>query len=190
VVAALERVLTLDPHLGDACELLARLRPQPYDVRIAQVAGALARDPSRADLGLTLAFLQARKNDFAAARATLRRTGALARDDANRFLSQHLLSRLDAFTAGTAEVKGMLLALDCRPRGVLRFVVAGGGAPLRLEAPSATGVFLYGRDGGQIERTFTCGAQGEPVTARYRPVPAPAADGADGTLMSLTFESR
>ena len=189
-VATLERVLTLDPQLADACELLARLRPQPYDVRIAQVAAALARDPARADLGLTLASLYARKNDFAAARAALLRTGALARDDVNRFLSEHLLSRLETFTAGTAEVKGMLLALDCRPRGVLRFVVAGAGAPLRLEAPSATGVFLYGRDGGQLERTFTCGAQGEPVTARYRPAPAPSPDGADGTLMSLTFESR
>ena len=189
-VAALERALTLDPQLADACELLARLRPQPYDVRIAQVSAALARDPSRADLGLTLASLYARKNDFAAARATLRRTGALARDDVNRFLSQHLLARLETFTAGTAEVKGTLLALDCRPHGVLRFVVAGGGGPLRLEAPSATGVFLYGRDGGQLERTFTCGAQGEPVTARYRPIPARAPDGADGTLMSLTFESR
>jgi tetratricopeptide (TPR) repeat protein len=189
-VAALERALTLDPQLADACDLLARLRPQPYDLRIAQVSRALARDPSRADLGLTLASLQARKNDFAAARATLRRTGALARDDANRFLSQHLLSRLEMFTAGTAEVKGTLLALDCRPRGVLRFVVGGGGASLRLEAPSATGVFLYGRDGGQVERTFTCGAQGEPVTARYRPLPAPTPDGADGTLLSLTFESR
>jgi tetratricopeptide (TPR) repeat protein len=190
VVAALERVLTLDPQLADACELLARLRPQPYDLRIAQVSAALDRDPSRADLGLTLASLQARKNDFAAARATLRRTGALARDEANRFLSQHLLAQLDMFTAGTAEVKGTLLALDCRPRGVLRFVVGGGAAPLRLEAPSATGVFLYARDGSPLERTFTCGAQGEPVTARYRPSLDRAPDAADGTLMSLTFESR
>jgi tetratricopeptide (TPR) repeat protein len=191
-VAALERALTLDPQLADACELLARLRPRPYDLRIAQVLVALGRDPTRADLGLTLAGLYARKNDFAAARAALLRTGALARDDVNRFLSQHLLSRLDGMTAGTAEVKGTLLALDCRPSGVLRFVVAGAGAPLRLEAPSATGVFLYGRDGGQLERTFTCGAQHEAVTARYRPVPAPSpsVDGVDGTLMSLTFESR
>jgi tetratricopeptide (TPR) repeat protein len=189
-VATLERVVALDPQLADACELLARLRPQPYDVRIAQVSTALARDPARADLGLTLAGLYARKNDFAAARAALLRTGTMARDDVNRFLSQHLLSRLDRFTAGTAEVKGTLLALDCRPGGALRFVVAAAGAPLRLEAPSATGIFLYGRDGGQLERTFTCGAQGEPVTARYRPAPAPSPDGADGTLMSLTFESR
>ena len=189
-VATLERALTLDPQLADACELLARLRPQPYDVRIAQVSAALARDPARADLGLTLAGLYARKNDFAAARAVLKRTGAVAKDDVNRFLSHHLLSRLDALTAGTAEVKGTLLALDCRPGGALRFVVAGAGAPLRLEAPSATGVFLYGHDGGQLERTFTCGVQREPVTARYRPLPAPSPDGPDGTLMSLTFESR
>ena len=118
------------------------------------------------------------------------RTGAMARDDVDRFLSQHLLSRLESLTAGTAEVKGTLLALDCRPRGVLRFVVTGEGAPLRLEAPSATGVFLYGRDGGQLERTFTCGPQHEAVTARYRPVPVPSPDGEDGTLISLTFESR
>jgi len=58
-VAALERALTLDPQLADACELLARLRPQPYDVRIAQVLVALGRDPARADLGLTLAALYA-----------------------------------------------------------------------------------------------------------------------------------
>ena len=191
-VAALERALTLDPQLADACELLARLRPQPYDVRIAQVLVALRRDPARADLGLTLAALYARKNDFTAARAALLRTGAEARDDVDRFLSQHLLSRLERLTAGTAEVKGTLLALDCRPGGVLRFVVAGAGAPLRLEAPSATGVFLYGRGGDQLERTFTCGPQHEAVTARYRPVPgpSPSPEGADGTLMSLTFESR
>ena len=191
-VAALERALTLDPQLADACELLARLRPQPYDVRIAQVLVALRRDPARADLGLTLAALYARKNDFTAARAALLRTGAMAHDDVDRFLSQHLLSRLERLTAGTAEVKGTLLALDCRPGGVLRFVVAGAGAPLRLEAPSATGVFLYGRGGDQLERTFTCGPQHEAVTARYRPVPgpSPSPEGADGTLMSLTFESR
>jgi len=190
VVAALERALTLDPQLADACELLARLRPQPYDLRIAQVSAVLARDPTRADLGLTLAALHARKNDFTSARAVLLRTGALARDDVDRFLSQHLLSRLETFTAGTAEMKGKLLELDCRPRGVLRFVVAGGGTSLRLEAPSATGVFLYRRDGSPMETTFTCGPQGEPVTARYRPAPAPSADGPDGTLMSLTFEAR
>ena len=190
VVASLERALTLDPQLADACELLARLRPQPYDVRIAQVSAVLARDPTRADLGLTLASLYARKNDLTAARAALLRTGALARDDVNRFLSQHLLSRLEMFTAGTSEVKGKLLALDCRPRGVLRFVVAGGGKPLRLEAPSATGVFLYRKDGSEMETTFTCGAQGEPVTARYRPAADRSPDGPDGTLMSLTFESR
>jgi tetratricopeptide (TPR) repeat protein len=189
-VATLERALLLDPQLADACELLARLRPDPVGVRIAPVSAALARDPARADLGLTLASLYARKNDLASARAALRRTGAMAHDDVNRFLSGHLLSRIEAFTAGTAEVKGTLLALDCRPRGVLRFIVAGPGTPLRLDAASARGVFLYGPDGGQLERTFTCGSQREPVAARYRPALVSSPDGADGTLMSLTFEAR
>jgi tetratricopeptide (TPR) repeat protein len=190
VVAALEQALAVDPQLGDACELLARLRPQPYDRRIAQVRAALAGEPRRADLALTLAGLYARKNDYGSARAALVRMGTVAGDDAHRFLSRHLLGRLDGLTAGTAEVKGTLVALDCRPGGALRFVVAGGREPLRLETPSATGVFLYGGDGSQLERTFTCGTQArETVTARYRPIP-PSPDGADGALMSLTFESR
>jgi tetratricopeptide (TPR) repeat protein len=189
-VAALERALELVPHLADACELLARVRPAPYDRRIAQVTAALAHDPGRADLGLTLAGLYARKEDFAAARAVLQRTRALARDDTHRFLSEHLLARLDRFTAGTEELRGTLLGLECRPGGALRFVIAGTREPLRLDAPSATGVFLYGHDGGQLERTFTCGALREAVTARYRPQPATAPDAAHGTLISLRFESR
>lgn len=187
VVAALEQALARAPQLGDACELLARLRPEPYDRRIAQVRLALARDPGRADLGLTLAGLYARKNDFTAARAVLRRTRALARDDVNRFLSDHLLAKVDRFTAGTAELKGTLVRLDCRADGVLRFVVKGAAEPIRLDTTSA-GVFLYGREGGQVQRTFTCGPQHERVTAFYRPQPTRSADGADGILISLTLD--
>lgn len=189
-IASLERALALSPGLPDACELLALLKPEPSDERIRQVLAALARDPTRADLGLTLAGLYARQNDFAAARATLVRTRAVAQDEANRFLSDHLLARLDRYTTGTAEVKGTLVALDCRAGGALRFVVAGAAEALRLDAPSALGVFLYGRNGTQIERTFTCGAQSDRVIARYRPSLAGSSDGADGTLMSLTFDSR
>src|SRR5262249_25129038 len=36
-VAALERAVALAPQMGDACLLLARLRPAPYDERIAQI---------------------------------------------------------------------------------------------------------------------------------------------------------
>ena len=190
-VAALEQAVLLQPQMADACDLLARLRPEPYGKRIAQVSAALARYPGRADLGLTLASLHARKNEFEAARRVLLRTRAVARDDVHRFLSEHLLARLERHTAGTAEVKGTLLALECPAGGALRFVVGRGADRLRLEAPSPTGVFLYGRDGLQVERTFTCGTQREPVTARYRLLTAPPSPGApDGTLMSLTFESR
>jgi tetratricopeptide (TPR) repeat protein len=193
VVATLERALSLDPHLADACEMLARLRPQPYALRIRQVSAALARDPGRASLGLMLASLHAKRNDYAAARTALIRTRTLARDEAHRFLSDHLLARLDRATAGTAEVKGRLVSLDCRPGGVLRFVIEGGpaaaGGPLRLEASSADGIFLYGPDGVQVERTLFCGSQGILVTARYRPRgPGPAHE-PDGTLISLTFDA-
>jgi Flp pilus assembly protein TadD len=192
-VAALERAIALAPQLADACDLLARLRPEPSGQRIAQVSAALARDPTRSDLGLTLAGLYARRNDFASARSVLLRTRLLARDDAHRFLTEHYLGRLDRITAGTLEVRGTLVGLECPSDGPLRFVVAGPSRPLRLAAPSATGVFLYGKDGTQVERTFTCGPQREPVSAWYRPVDAPGAIRAgapDGTLISLAFESR
>jgi tetratricopeptide (TPR) repeat protein len=186
VVSLLERAVLLQPDLASACDLLARLRPEPYDTRIAQVRTALDRDPGRADLGLTLAGLHLRKNDFAAGRAILLRTRTIARDDVHRFLSEHLLSRLDRQTAGTEEVKGTLVGLECGEGGALRFVVGRGPERLRLEAPSATGIFLYRRDGTPLERTFTCGTQREAVVARYRPAPSATAD---GTLMSLIFES-
>jgi tetratricopeptide (TPR) repeat protein len=189
-IASLERALALSPGLPDAAELLARLKPEPGAERIRQVQAAMARDPTRTELGLTLAGLYARQNDFVAARAALVRTRATVHDETNRFLSDHLLERLDRYTAGTAEVQGTLVALDCLAGGALRFVVAGPAERLRLDAPSAVGVFLYGRDGSQIERTFTCGAQSDRVIARYRPSPAGTPEAADGTLMSLTFESR
>jgi tetratricopeptide (TPR) repeat protein len=174
-VAALERAVALAPQLADACELLARLRPEPSGERIAQVSAALARDPGRADLGLT--GLYVRRSDFTSARAALLRARLLARDDTHRFLTDHYLARLDRITAGTTEVKGTLVGLECAPGGALRFVVSGPAHPLRLEAPSASGVFLYGGDGRQVECTFTCGAQREPVRAWYRP----AATACDGT---------
>jgi cellulose synthase operon protein C len=188
-VAALERAVALAPQMGDACLLLARLRPAPYGERIAQVRAALAREPTRADLGFALASLYAQRNDLAAARAALVRTRALARDEVSRFLGDHLLARLDGFTAGTAEARGTLAALECRPGGALRFVVSGAGGALRLDAPSANSVFLYAPDGSPVERTFTCGAQGDKVVARYRPQSPPARGGPDGTLISLTFEA-
>ena len=189
VVEALEHAVSLDPALADACDLLARLRPEPSDERIAQVSAALARDPTRADLGLTLAGLYVREDDFSAARAVLVRTRAVARDETHRFLSDHMLARLDTFTAGMAEARGTLVSLECRPDGALRFVMAGAGARLRLEAPSPTAVFLYGRDGSRVERTLTCGPQRTAVRAWYRPGGLRSADGPDGTLFSLTFES-
>jgi hypothetical protein len=114
----------------------------------------------------------------------------LARDDTHRFLSDHYLARLDRITAGTTEVNGTLVGVECPPGGALRFVVSGPARPLRLEAPSASGVFLYGGDGRQVERTFTCGAQRELVRAWYRPAARSTAGASDGTLISLNFEAR
>jgi hypothetical protein len=50
-------------------------------------------------------------------------------------------------------------------------------------------VFLYGGDGRQVERTFTCGSQREAVRAWYRPAEGRPPGTADGTLISLVFEA-
>jgi tetratricopeptide (TPR) repeat protein len=183
----LERAVARAPQLADACDLLARLRPEPYAHRIALLRAALAARPERTDLALTLTGLYVRKDDLRAARTVLLHARDRARDDANRFLCDHLLSRLEAVTRGTTVMEGTLVELDCG-RGGLDFVVEGAGGRRRLRAPSTRGVFVYAPDGTTVEREFTCGPQHLKVTARFRA--EPGARPVDGTLLSLTLRPR
>jgi hypothetical protein len=187
VADLLERAVSRAPQLADACDLLARLRPEPYAHRIRLLRAALFARPERTDLALTLTGLYVRKDDLRAARAVLLHARDRARDDANRFLCDHLLSRLEVATRGTTLLEGTLVQLDCAPGG-LDFVVEGAGGRRRLRAPSTRGVFVYAPDGTTVEREFTCGPQHLKVTARFRP--EAGARPADGTLLSLTLRPR
>ncbi len=182
-VGLLEEVVARAPQLTEAVELLARLRPEPLGDRIRLLERALSRDPGRPQLALVLANLLVRRHDIAAARTALLRGREAARDAAYRFLCDHLLSQVEGYAAATAEARGRLVRLDCRPDGSLQFTLAVGARTLVLQAPSPKSIFVRGPDGDR-ERELTCGRQDVPLSVRYLPSAEPARG---GTLLTVDF---
>ncbi len=185
-VAVLERALAADPDLADAADLLARLRPTPVAHRIALLRRAVGREPERAELAFTLAGLHIKRNDLAEAARVLRRARERTREDAHRFLSDHLLARIEAVASGRGEAQGMLEAVECLPGGALAFRVRTAFGLLRLSADSPRSLFLYDAEGDTVERDITCGPAALPVTARYLAGP-PGAE--SHRLLSLSFDN-
>jgi tetratricopeptide (TPR) repeat protein len=183
--AVLERALAADPDLADAADLLARLRPQPLALRIAQMRRVVNRQPERADLAFTLAHLHVKRNDFAEAARVLRRARAATRDETHRFLSDHMLGKIGAYVSGQGEARGILEAVECLPGGALAFRVRTPKGLLRLAADSPRELFLYDADGGTVERSLTCGPASLAVTARYVSGP-PGAE--THRILSLSFD--
>ncbi len=182
-VGLLEKAVTRAPQLAEAVELLARLRPEPLGDRIRLLERSLSRDPGRPQLALVLANLLVRRHDIAAARTALLRGREAARDPAYRFLCGHLLSQVESYAAITAEARGRLVRLDCRPDGSLQFTLAVDARTLVLHAPSPTSIFVRGPDGDRV-RDLTCGRQDVPLSVRYLPAADPARG---GTLLTLDF---
>jgi tetratricopeptide (TPR) repeat protein len=185
---ALERALARAPWFAEAAELLVSIQddePGRTDALLAVVRRAVALNPSRARLHLTLARLYARKQDVAGARTALRHARE-SRDEVTRLVAQLATRQVDEFDARTAEVRGTLMKLGCLPDGGLDFVVFAGGRSYRLRAPSPRGVFLYRPSGEPVELTLTCGAQQAAVVARYAPEPG-LVEGVEGRILSLTF---
>jgi tetratricopeptide (TPR) repeat protein len=183
--ALLERALASDPDLADAADLLARLRPAPVAHRIALMRRAVDGQPERAELAVTLAGLHVKRNDLAAAARVLRRARERTRDEAHRFLCDHLLARIGAVASGQGEARGTLEAVECLAGGALAFRVRTPSGLLRLSADSPQSLFLYDPEGNTVERDLTCGPAALPVTARYRPGP-PGAE--THRLLSLSFD--
>jgi hypothetical protein len=115
----------------------------------------------------------------------LRRARERTRDDAERFLSDHLLRRLGSVASAQGEIRGTLEAVECLPGGALVFRVSAASRVQRLTADSPQAVFLYDAAGDTVERDLTCGPASVPVTARYLVGP-PGAE--TQRLLSLTFE--
>jgi tetratricopeptide (TPR) repeat protein len=188
-VGALETAVRLAPWFGEAAELLVHFRED--DLRatselLAILRRAIALNPTRSQLYLTVARLHVRKGDLAAARSALRHASE-SRDEHTRVLAALSWLRLDDYEATTAEVRGTLTKVGCLSGGALEFVVDAGERFYRLRAPSAQGVFLYRPTGEPLELTLVCGEQATAVVARYTPDPGIATDGIHGRLLRLTF---
>jgi tetratricopeptide (TPR) repeat protein len=185
VVAVLERALAANPDLADAADLLARLRPAPVADRIALLRRAVMRQPERAELAFTLAGLHIKRNELTAASRVLRRARERTREDAHRFLADHLMTRIATIASGRGEARGTLEAVECLAGGALAFRVRTAAGVLRLSADSPRSLFLYDAEGDTVERDITCGPAALPVTARYLAGP-PGAE--SHRLLSLSFD--
>ena len=181
----LERALVSDPDLADAADLLARLRPTPVAHRIALMRRVVDRQPERAELAFTLAGLHVKRNDLAAAARVLRRARESTRDEAHRFLSDHLLAKIGTVASSQGEARGTLETVECLAGGALGFRVRTESGLLRLSADSPRSLFLYDAEGDTMERVFTCGPAALPVTARYLSGPSGAQS---HRLLSLSFD--
>lgn len=178
---ALEKAVARAPQLAEAVEMLARLRPEPLADRIRLLERTFSCDPGRPQLAVVLASLHARRHEIAAARSALLRGRDAARDPAYRFLCDHLLSQVETYVAATAEARGRLVHLECRPEGSLRFTLAVEAGTLVLDAASPTSIFVRGPDGDR-QQELTCGRQDVPLSVRYLRSPGP---GQGGTLLTL-----
>jgi tetratricopeptide (TPR) repeat protein len=186
IVAQLERALARAPGLYEAALLLADLRPRPYASRLRPLELVFDQDPSRTEVAITIAALQVKRRDLAAAVRVLSRARDAATEPAYRFLCEHQLAQLGDYAAATAEAQGRLVDLVCRPDGSLRFLVVADRGVLRLEAESTRSFLVYSADEDGGEAQMLCGPQDRAVVVRYSRSPfAPA--GVQGRVLWLEF---
>ena len=165
--------------------LLTHLRPEPVEGRISLLETLLDQRPDRSEIGQMLSGLHLSRGDLAAARRVLERTRDAARDSTGRYLANHQLARLEGFGVVTAEVRGDLTFVACRPDGSLRFTVVADPRTVRLAAESTRSFLVHGEDGPQAE--LLCGAQDRAVVVRYDPGGSSDPE-VTGTLLWLAFD--
>jgi len=186
LVSQLEHALARAPDLYEAALLLVELRPKPYAQRRKALEPVFEQDPARTEVALAIAALQLKERDLAAAERVLRRAREATSEPAYRFLCDHELDEIAEYRAATAEVRGRLIHLECRPDGSLRFTVDAAPALLLLEAASARSFLVYGAGEGSRESELDCGLQDRPVVVRYARPDAPEA-GVQGRVLWLSF---
>jgi Flp pilus assembly protein TadD len=185
LVSRLERALVRAPGLYEAALMLVELRPQPYAERRKALAPVFEQDPSRTEVALALALLDRKARDLAGAEAVLRRAREAAREPAYRFLCDRELQELAAYQAATAEVRGRLIHVECRPDGGLRFTVDAPPSVLLLEAESSRAFMVYGAgEAGGAE--LVCGLQDRPLVVRYERMEPPRG-GVQGRVVWLSL---
>jgi tetratricopeptide (TPR) repeat protein len=189
IVAQLERALARAPGLYETALLLADLRPRPYASRLRPLELLFDQDPSRTEVALVIAALQAKQRNLAAAVSVLSRARDAAREPAYRFLCEHQLAQLGDYAAATTEARGRLVDLQCRPDGSLSFLVAAGRQVLRLEAESTRSFFVYSAGREEAEAEVRCGAQDRAVLIRFSRS-SEEASGVQGRVLWLEFLER
>jgi tetratricopeptide (TPR) repeat protein len=185
IVADLEIALSRAPQLYDAALLLAQLRPEPVAERIALLEPLVRQQPARTDVAQALSQLHFKRGDLDAARRVLARALDATRDPTARYLVARQLARLEGFGIVTAEVRGDLIFLACRPDGTLRFTISADPRTVRVEAESSRSFLVHGEESGEVE--LLCGEQDRPVVVRYQPGTSDGPD-TDGTLLWLAFD--
>jgi tetratricopeptide (TPR) repeat protein len=185
LVSRLERALAQAPALYEAALMLVELRPRPYAERRRALAPVFEQDPSRTEVALALASLDRKSRDLASAADVLRRAREAAREPAYRFLCDRELRELAAYQAATAEVRGRLIHVECRPDGGLRFTVDAPPSVLLLEAAS-TRAFLVEGAGEPGAAELVCGLQDRPLVVRYEKLEPPER-GVQGRVVWLSL---
>jgi tetratricopeptide (TPR) repeat protein len=185
IVADLEAALSRAPQLYDAALLLTQLRPEPVAERIALLEPLFDRQPGRADVAQALSQLYFKRGDLDAARRVLTLALDATRDPTARYLIARQLARLEGFGVVTAEVRGDLIFLACRPDGSLRFTISADPKTVRVEAESSRSFLVHGEARGEAE--LLCGEQDRPVVVRYQPGATGSSD-TDGILLWLAFD--
>jgi len=185
LVSRLERALAQAPGLYEAALMLVELRPRPYAERRRALLPVFEQDPSRTDVALALASLDRKSRDLASAADVLRRAREAAREPAYRFLCDRELRELADYQAATAEVRGRLIHVECRPDGGLRFTVDAPPSVLLLEAAAANAFMVYGAgEPGGAE--LLCGLQDRPLVVRYEKLEPPE-HGVQGRVVWLSL---
>jgi Flp pilus assembly protein TadD len=214
IEAGLRQAIALDPAYAAAYAQLARVldrRPGDGAEVFALQQKAIALAPGREDYMLNLAYYLSNRQQFADATTVATALASGASDEQVRSNAADLLKRISDFerrkasnqtvehrtdgprvgrldlrpvAAGEAQLKGLLLAIEC-PRGQIRLVVEHESQLSRVHAKAFDGIeFITYREprGGNI----SCGERPEDdyVLVTYRPAPQ---GGSLGEVVAVEF---
>ena len=186
LVAQLEQAIARAPDLYEAALLLVELRPHPYAERRRPLEAVFEQDPARTEVGLAIASLARKERDLAAAERVLRRAREAATEPAYRFLCERGLDEIAHYRSATAEARGRLIHLECRPDGSLRFTLDAQPVLLLLEAASPRSFMVYGAGEASGESELVCGLQDRALVVRYERVDPPEG-GVQGRVLWLSL---
>jgi tetratricopeptide (TPR) repeat protein len=216
--AALKLARQLNPDFADTYKLLAfieMVQGENLDEAISLINRAISLAPRRGDIGYTLAQIQLKRKDYAAARQTALNLVSSAKSDirerANSMLENiaNIEERLAKAKAegesgadGTPrssapplpgqrfqgdQVRGLLTRIDCDDAGVM-LTVATESRSFKFRAASSSQLILV-RYTPDVPTSIICGAinPARPVIVTYRNSPRSGPSDSDGEPIGVEF---